>query len=395
LYRPEPFTPLTDTPWQAGWVIDAIGAIVDDLDGNCRGPRLLWAADPNSRRLGMTSPTKSVYAGAAGTLYALDELRKRGLPESSLDLERLATLTLEAYRARPDASRTKGAPEPRDASLLVGETGILLVAFRLAPSTEVADALFARVEENVHNQAEELMWGTPGTLLASALMFEWTGDERWRVAWQGSAAALLARRDTEGLWTQRLYGDAVRMLSPIHGAVGNVQVLCRLLDDAARTRLQQETAAMLADAAVIEDGLANWPHEVQGDPPALLRWCSGGPGIVASAAGYLDEELLLAGARLVWGAGPFGVADGPGICCGTAGNGYALLEVFERTGDERWLDRARRFAVHALEQVANDREVGAPGWWGLWQGDPGVALFAADCLTGRPAYPLLDARSMG
>jgi len=32
---------------------------------------------------------------------------------------------------------------------------------------------------------------------------------------------------------------------------------------------------------------------------------------------------------------------GAGICHGTAGNGYALLKTFERTGDELWLERAR------------------------------------------------------
>ena len=45
------------------------------------------------------------------------------------------------------------------------------------------------------------------------------------------------------------------------------------------------------------------------------------------------------------------MGKGSGICHGTAGNGHAFLKVFERTGDELWLDRARRFAVHAVEQV--------------------------------------------
>ena len=89
-----------------------------------------------------------------------------------------------------------------------------------------------------------------------------------------------------------------------------------------------------------------------------LQWCTGAPGIVISAADYLDEELLLAGAELVWQAGPHGDEKGYGICHGTAGNGYAQLKTFGRTGDERWLNRARRFAVHALEQaerLAGDR----------------------------------------
>jgi hypothetical protein len=77
---------------------------------------------------------------------------------------------------------------------------------------------------------------------------------------------------------------------------------------------------------------------------------------------------------------------GPCICHGTAGNGYAFLKTFERTGDERWLDRARRFAIHALEQV----ERRGRGRYSLWTGDVGVALYAADCLDARAAYPILD-----
>jgi len=81
---------------------------------------------------------------------------------------------------------------------------------------------------------------------------------------------------------------------------------------------------------------------------------------------------------------------GPSICHGTAGNGYAFLKVFERTGDERWLDRARRFAVHALDQVKRGRAARGRGRHSLWTGDLGVALYAADCLDSRSGYPILD-----
>jgi DUF1680 family protein len=81
---------------------------------------------------------------------------------------------------------------------------------------------------------------------------------------------------------------------------------------------------------------------------------------------------------------------GPGICHGTAGNGYALLKTFARTGDERWLERARRFAVHALGQVERSRAERGRGRYTLWTGDIGAALFAADCLEVRPAVPIVE-----
>ena len=100
---------------------------------------------------------------------------------------------------------------------------------------------------------------------------------------------------------------------------------------------------------------------------------------------------MLAGAELTWRAGPHRDAKGAGICHGTAGNGYALLKAFERTGDERWLERARRFAVHALAQVRRQRAARGRGRYALWTGDLGVALYLADCIDARAAYPVLDA----
>jgi lantibiotic modifying enzyme len=279
--------------------------------------------------------------------------------------------------------------------LLTGESGILLVAWRLSPSVELAADLFSRVRENVDNEAEEVMWGSPGTLLAAHAMLEWTGEERWRDAWNESAEALLSRRDEQGYWTQHLYGQEVRGLTPPHGLVGNVQALLPLLDEDRAGALERESAALLAVNAVEADGLANWPprprRELPGpDGQIRVQWCAGAPGIVIGAAQYLDEELLRAGAELAWHTGPPALEKGPGICHGTAGNGYAFLKVFTRTRDEKWLERARRFAMHALAQVERLREERGRGRYSLWTGDVGAALFAADCITGTSGYPVFD-----
>ncbi len=394
LYRPEAFEPLTDEPWYEGRVRDAIREIVADTDAALRGPKLLWRAD-DWDGWHATSPMKNLYVGAAGVLWALDELRRRGHAETRLDLPALAIGNLELFRKKPDLMKGMKLPEPPESSLLCGEAGILLVAWRLAPSPAIADDLYRRVRANVDNEADEVMWGSPGTLIAARLMLDWTGDERWREAWQESAEALWSRRDEDGFWVQRLYGQEFRSLIPPHGLAGNVQALLPLLDGARRGAVQRETAAILQRTAFVEDGLANWPPRERPELPGpdgqiRVQWCVGAPGIVIAAAEYLDEELLLAGAELTWRAGPHGDEKGPSICHGTAGNGYAFLKVFARTGDERWLERARRFAVHALGHVERLREQRGRGRYSLWTGDLGVALFAADCLDGRSAYPILD-----
>jgi hypothetical protein len=62
-----------------------------------------------------------------------------------------------------------------------------------------------------------------------------------------------------------------------------------------------------------------------------------------------------------------------------------LLKAFARTGDERWLERARRFAMHALEQVEQ-----MPARHSLFTGGLGVALYAADCIDAHTRYPIME-----
>lgn len=386
LYRPEGYELLAGE-WDEDRVRAGIRAIVADADA-AFGAESLWPAHEwDSWRT--PTPLKSLYVGAAGVIWALEELRSRGLADPRTDLAAAAEETLAEWRREPDLMAEVELPSTREAGLLSGETGILLAAWRLTGEIELADDLYERVRENESSEAEDVMWGTPGTLVAARLMLEATGEERWREACAASAEALWSRRDADGYWTQRLYGEEYRGLGTAHGLVGNVQALRPHLDDERRRRLEHDANALLARAAFVEDGFANWAYVERPELPSAageirLQWCAGAPGVLVAAADYLDEQLLLAGAELVWRAGPPTLEKGAGICHGTAGNGYALLAAFARTGDEEWLGRARRFAAHALGQVER-----GGGRYSLWTGDVGVAIFAADCLDARARYPVL------
>ncbi|MFL5945923.1 MAG: lanthionine synthetase, partial [Gaiellaceae bacterium] len=127
LYDPAQFERLTDEPWDPARVEDAIAAIVADADA-VFDPDALWPAhewDGWEEPL----PLKNLYVGAAGVIWALDELRRRGHAETSLDLAAAALRTLELKREAPDFTADE---HYHPASLLTGETGPLLVAFRLA-----------------------------------------------------------------------------------------------------------------------------------------------------------------------------------------------------------------------------------------------------------------------
>jgi hypothetical protein len=367
LYDSAAFEPLTDEPWDEAHVRDAIAAIAADAD-TAFDPDKLWPAhewDGWQAAL----PLKNLYVGAAGVVFALDDLLRRSLAETTLDLPAIAIDALERWRAEPDYVAGEVLPEPPESGLLTGEVGILLVACRLGHPLE--DDLRSRICANLANEAEDLMWGTPGTLVAAVAM-------GWDDLGRESADGLAARRDADGLWTQRLWGTSFRGIGTVHGLAGNVRALLKV-DDPRNESLRNESAAALARAVTREDGLANWSSE------GKLQWCAGAPGVVSAARDYLDEELLLAGAELVWRAGAPGEEKGHGICHGTSGNGFALLAAFERTQDEVWLERARCFAMHALVQAER-----MPGRYSLFTGGAGTALFAAACLEGDARYPVLE-----
>jgi lantibiotic modifying enzyme len=392
LYEPAHFEPLIDAPWDPARVEDAIAAIMADADA-AFDPDVLWPAhDWDSGGGEAALPLKNLYVGAAGVVWALDALRRRGRAETSLDLAAAALRTLELSRAEPEwyFDFMAGETHAHPAALFQGDTGPLLVAFRLAPDAALAADIHALVRSNVTNLTDDVMWGIPGTLLAMLALHEWTGEARWSVAARESASVLRDRRGEDGLWRQ---DDDYRGLGTLHGAAGNTLALLRVEPD---ETLAGETAAVLARHAVCEDGLANWPGSPRAqlarprDGRICLQWCTGAPGILAGAWDYLDEELVVAGAELIWLAGAHGDEKGHGLCHGTSGNGFALLKAFARTGDELWAERARRFAVHSLAQA--ERIAGANGRrrYSLFTGDIGTALFAAACLDLDSRYPVLD-----
>jgi hypothetical protein len=136
---------------------------------------------------------------------------------------------------------------------------------------------------------------------------------------------------------------------------------------------------VLRDHAVWDGGTVNWPPVV-GDEINRTQWCHGAPGIVSTVGDLMAEDLLLAGAETTWRAGP--LEKGPGLCHGTAGNGYALLKTHSVTGDDLWLERARTFAVAAFDQLQQR--------YTLMTGDIGAALFAQACIDVDPRFPILD-----
>jgi hypothetical protein len=364
IWRAGEHEPLAGAEWDDARAEEAIRAILADAESAFDGERWPWHPLDGDE----DEDSTSVYFGSAGVVWALHELGVQGWGDAAVAL-------VDRYRAKPDFGEMASA-----GSYWMGECGIALVAFRLTGDAALADRVHELVLGNLESPTNEVMWGAPGTMLVAEAMLAWTGESRWDDAWQVSAERVLAARDTDGLWTQDLYGRTFRFLGPAHGYAGNVRALAN------RGTAQQP--ADLSPYLLREDGLANWIPTVDAEPREIrVQWCHGAPGMVATLGDLLDLELAVAGGELTWRAGP--LAKGPGLCHGTAGNAYAFLVLHRRTGDELWLDRARAFAMHAIRQVERERAAVGRGRYSLFTGDIGVALFLRHLLDGDDRFPTM------
>lgn len=368
LYSPEAHEPLVDEPWDNAKVRLAIRAIVADAENAYDDGWPIHPLDEDEEN-GAGSRLRTLYLGGAGIVAALDRLAQRGFVEVRHDYVPYLERSLEAPPDFPS--------EEPERSLWMGETGIRVVLQRLAPSQGNLGRLAELIAANEADERWDVMWGSPGTILAGReLGLDVTA----------SVERLRAERDDEGLWTQHLpglSGRVFRFIGPAHGFAGCALALG---GDGATF---SETLRRLA---VEEDGLVNWPPvagmrlDENGDGLIRVQWCHGAPGMVATLGDLLDEDLAVAGGELTWLAGP--LRKGANLCHGTSGNGYTFLTLLERTGDELWLARARAFAMHAAHQVEQSRSEYGHGRYTLWGGDLGTALYLADCVDGGGVLPL-------
>jgi hypothetical protein len=377
IYDPERHMPLCSEIWDPVRVLDTVSRIFEDV---CKAmePCGLWPAHPDEdSTLGYN---KSIYNGAAGTVWGLGEMSRRLNRDLPFDSRGAAHHIYQRYLLEPDTE----AVVP---SLLLGESGLLLLLQKVNPSLETATRLKACIAANAKNPVNEALWGAPGTMLAALRSGE---TELFR----SSAACLFEEwvlDDGIWIWHQDLYGKMRKFIGAGHGFFGNVHALLAgqpYLSSSQVVMLHERIVQTALCSAKRENGRANWPPSFHTrDPqPMFTQWCHGAPGVVTSLRSFPKnvsvemETLLLEAGETIWASGP--LKKGIGICHGTDGNGYALLQLFARTQDEKWLIRARRFAMHALTQ--------RNGRCTLWTGEIGLALFLLACVDEVADFPILD-----
>ena len=398
LHDPARHETLRDIAWDEAHVRATITRIVDATVA-AFSPDTLWPPHPRDQNPGdgPDAPATCLYFGAAGVAWALDYLNAVG------------AATCPSFAPHIDMLRERNRqwlatiPSDDHGSYLMGDLPFEMMAWNHMPGAARAATIASLIAGNVDHPARELMWGAPGSLLAAALMHRRTGEQVWADLFRAIAQRLReqlswSEQQSCHYWSQQLYGRQSRYLDAVHGFVATARALIMgrdLLpgDDWAEWQRCIETT--IAHTAIREDGRATWP--VQADEPPgtpqkwLMQFCHGAPGFVVCLAdlpGRVLDPLLVEAGEATWAAGP--LAKGSNLCHGTAGNAYAFLVLHARSGDARWRERARAFAMHAIAQFEDETARTGRLRHSLWTGDIGLAIFLWDCLRERAEFPTLD-----
>ena len=396
MFDPDRHEPLTARPWNEDEVRREISFIAQEAQAAFEGNDL-WPTHPLDEPPDPQTRYSMLYMGAGGVIWGLRRLADRGFTGHDARLEAIVPTLVSR-------NREVGETQFGAASFLMGDSGLLLLDWQTSRSRATEQALFDAVRSNLRHPTREMLWGSPGTLVVALHMAAATQDARWKSVIREGAEILLDEMEYDEalgawIWRQDMYGKVRCFIGAGHGFAGNVYPILRASHYLQASLVQEfvdRSWATLNALAIRAEGCANWhafhdPVLMQGRPP-LVQDCHGAPGIVVRLASVPRTEqwdrLLDEAGMLTWRAGP--MRKGASLCHGTAGNGYAFLKLWERTGDERWLARARAFAMHSIEQVHAQRRQQGRGRFSLWTGDIGTALYLADCLTGRSDFPTLD-----
>jgi len=393
LFAADRHEPLSELSWDEERARDAILRIVRDTEKRF-SPETLWPTHPMDAR--SSAPQYALYWGACGVIWALRYLQAEGAAFLSRNYDASILPLLAPNRA--EMGQPGSAPF---GAYLMGDTGIQLLQFWSDPSDRTASEVSRLVQANMDHPTRELMWGSPGTLLAALFMHRRTGEPRWAQMYRDTARLLWSQLEWSEeaachCWTQDMYGQRSDYIDAVHGFVATALPLIQgrdLLEPAEWASWRQCIENTVRRTAEWEGKLVNWRARLSTPPgsPKLMQYCHGAPGFVVCLADFPDEaldDLLVAGAEATWAAGP--LTKGSNLCHGTGGNGYAFLKLYRRTGRSEWLERARAFAMHGVAQTdAAARRYGQMRY-SLWTGDPGFAIYLWDCIRGGDRFPTMD-----
>jgi len=341
---------------------------------------------------GPRSPSASVTYGAAGLAHALyrisiarEDPRLLALADSWAERAALEPADSGYYCAEVKIStETVGRVSPYHTPSGVAAVQALVANARcdrmnLDPAVE---RFLQATDAPCDNP--DLTLGRASVLLGLCLLMEAGGTarpqalvERGNDLYSGLAAQL-ANDPCIG------QGGGDEYLGIAHGWAGLLYATlrwCRLLGITPPAAAEDRLLQLAALAQFTKRG-ARWPVQAVSGSISLAGWCNGSAG--HTFLWTLAHELLTNSSYLDLAERAAmdafqGTGGGHGLCCGFAGQAYAQLNLFQHTGERRWLTQARQLAAKAAafgNTLARRGEEGLPH--SLYKGDVGVAVLIAD-----------------
>jgi serine/threonine-protein kinase len=360
----------------------------------------------------LIAPTTSVNYGSAGIAHALYRLAC-----ASDDAELLALADVWSMRSvreidseggfyNPDFGLTPEVVGRR--SLYHSPAGVYVVQALIAKSRGDIEGQCAATEAFIQFSRRpcrqiDLTLGSAGLLLGCVFLLDALKDPSRASLTAPQVARLKARgSEIEDMLRQTMDGygpirdsKELRNLGIAHGWAGLLYAMLCWCAAAGEPLpgLMMERLHQLADCAEPVSRGLQWKVNLGGGRHAaagggsMSGWCNGSAGYVFlwseahKATGVRRYLELAEGAA--WNAWETRVDTG-NLCCGLAGQSYALLNLFRHTGDSIWLRRARELAELAAEAVVTMRSRDSKGFEldlrpeSLYKGDVGVAVLEAD-----------------
>lgn len=407
LFDPNRHFKVTEVKWDSAKARNYLENIFCSTEASFRGEDF-WKTHPNDNHMAdENGPLFDLYMGAAGIIWGQKHLADQGYGEIEHKYFNFIDLAREAHHKNLSKKFEKydwNNIDEYKLGLLLGDVGFLLAKLKFKPENELLQILLALAKKNNTNSILEYMWGSPGTI-TPLIRYKHYFDPQILRETVYEAIHFLHRKLVDSqeinckIWKQNLYGTSENILGAVHGFAGNAFMLLKAFDFVSDKNYWSKLIRDLAKKSAITTGdFANWKISVDGSRPSgndlLVQFCHGAPGIISCLSELIDgsdpefDDLMVKGGNLVFEAGP--LAKGSNLCHGTAGNGFAFLKLFTATKEKIWLDRARTFAMFAIQQSEEEYQKVGHLRFSLWTGDTGLAIFLSACLNANSDIPTMD-----
>lgn len=265
-----------------------------------------------------------------------------------------------------------------------------LISDAMGDSFACQRALHGFVAESRHPcEGLDVTLGRSGTVLVAAILLEAIDGAPGA---DTAAVAELAATTLAGIWEELdamppiAAGGSLRNLGVAHGWAGILLATLRWCR-ASSTPMPAGLGDRLDQLAELgrPEGLGArwaWMHDptLAAAAPTMPGWCNGSAGFVhlwtQAHAALRDDRWATLAERAAWDAYATRTSVSQ-LCCGLAGQAYAVLEMYKHSGEARWLAAASELgalAAASLERPAAERSTVAS----LHKGQLGIAILAAD-----------------